>query len=109
MFYELGSLRTMTRILTMDMSLGSAEIHLFWKTDKEHFQMKPDDQFEAPMMNNTKSRKTRELTINDILPKGSELYWRFKEEAKPSDPVAKKEKEAKPSDPVARKKEATPG
>ena len=65
--------------------------------------MIPDEKFKAPMLNNTKSLITRELTINDILSKGSELYWRYKEEAKPRDTVAE-EKEAKPSDTVAKQK-----
>ena len=96
MFCELDSVRYMKRMLAMHWKLDTAEIDLFWKSNNEDlYQMIPEIKFE-------KGHKTRESTINDILSKGGELYWRFK--AKPSDPVAKKEEESKPSDPVAKKK-----
>ena len=43
MFYEQDSLRTMKSIIAMSLSLSSAEIELIWKTDKDQFQMIPDE------------------------------------------------------------------
>ena len=90
--YELDSVRDMERILAKALRLDTDKIDLYWKSnDDDFYQMIPKDKFEM-------GHKTRENTINDILSKGSKLYWRFK--SKPSDPVAKRK-----SDPVAKKEE----